>query len=91
MPEHQGKGIATSATRLAMDYGFSVLNLYKLCLLVDKENQKAAHIYTKLGFKVEAELIHEFFSNGEYRNVLRMCIFQHEYLEKYGKSLKLQS
>ena len=89
LPEHQGKGIATRATRLAMDYGFSVLNLYKLCLLVDKENQKAAHIYTKLGFRVEAELIHEFFSNGEYRNVLRMCIFQHEYLTKYGKAAKI--
>ncbi len=29
------------AARLAMDYGFTVLNLYKLYLIVDKENEKA--------------------------------------------------
>ncbi|MEN5017742.1 spermidine N1-acetyltransferase [Erwinia sp. Eh17-17] len=82
-PSHQGKGLASKAARLAMDYGFSVLNLYKLYLIVDKENEKAIHIYRKLGFEIEGELIHEFFINGEYRNTIRMCIFQHQYLEKF--------
>jgi len=79
-PEYQGKGLATKAAQLAMDYGFTVLNLYKLYLIVDKENEKAIHIYRKLGFQVEGELIHEFFINGEYRNTIRMCLFQHQYL-----------
>jgi diamine N-acetyltransferase len=60
-----------------------VLNLYKLYLIVDKENAKAIHIYRKLGFEIEGELIHEFFINGEYRNTIRMCIFQHQYLERF--------
>ena len=59
-PEYQGKGLASRAAKLAMDYGFTVLNLYKLYLIVDKENEKAIHIYRKLGFMVEGELIHEF-------------------------------
>ena len=50
-----------------MDYAFTVLNLYKLYLVVDTENKKAIHVYKKLGFEVEGELKHEFFSNGEYR------------------------
>jgi diamine N-acetyltransferase len=29
---------------------------------------------------VEGELIHEFFINGEYRNTIRMCLFQHQYM-----------
>ena len=66
-----------------MDYGFMVLNLYKLYLMVDKENEKAIHIYRKLGFMVEGELIHEFFINGEYRNTIRMCLFQHQYLAEH--------
>ncbi len=82
-PSHQGKGLASRAAKMAMEYGFSVLNLYKLYLIVDKENEKAIHIYRKLGFIVEGELIHEFFINGEYRNTIRMCIFQHQYLEKF--------
>ncbi|EMG5761301.1 spermidine acetyltransferase, partial [Yersinia enterocolitica] len=43
----------------------------------------AIHIYTKLGFEIEGELKQEFFINGEYRTVIRMCIFQPQYLAKY--------
>lgn len=82
-PQHQGKGLATTAVKLAMEYGFSVLNLYKLYLIVDQENEKAIHIYSKLGFETEGVLKHEFFVNGEYRNTIRMCIFQPQYLEKH--------
>jgi len=66
-----------------MEYGFSVLNLYKLYLIVDQENEKAIHIYSKLGFETEGVLKHEFFINGEYRNTIRMCIFQHQFLERF--------
>ncbi|MCV2963604.1 spermidine acetyltransferase, partial [Escherichia coli] len=38
----------------------------------------------KLGFRVEGELIHEFFINGEYRNTIRMCIFQQQYLDEHN-------
>ncbi|MBT0722651.1 spermidine N1-acetyltransferase [Tatumella sp. TA1] len=82
-PDHQGKGLANQATRAAMEYGFSVLNLYKLYLIVDKENEKAIHIYSKLGFETEGILKQEFFINGTYRDTLRMCIFQPQYLAKF--------
>lgn len=80
-PAHQGKGLASKAATLAMEYGFSVLNLNKLYLIVDEENTKAMHIYKKLGFRQEGRLINEFFINGEYRDTIRMCIFQSEYLQ----------
>ena len=79
-PAHQGLGYAARAVSLVMDYAFTVLNLYKLYLIVDTENKKAIHVYAKLGFEIEGELKHEFFSNGEYRNSLRMCRFQNDYL-----------
>ncbi|MBS9437438.1 spermidine N1-acetyltransferase [Photorhabdus noenieputensis] len=78
-PAYQGQGHATKAAKLAMEYAFSVLNLYKLYLIVDKENAKAIHIYSKLGFYTEGELIDEFFINGSYRTAIRMCVFQHQY------------
>ena len=81
-PDHQGRGIATRATELAMEYGFSVLNLYKIYLIVDVENAGARHVYEKLGFQPEGVLRHEFFINGQYRDVTRMCLFQHDWLQR---------
>ncbi len=63
-PQAQGQGYATAATQLAIDYAFSVLNLRKIYLIVDKSNTAAIHVYEKCGFRHEAELIEEFFGNG---------------------------
>ncbi|CAK7058816.1 spermidine N1-acetyltransferase [Providencia rettgeri] len=90
-PNHQGRGHASRAAKLAMDYAFSVLNLYKLYLIVDKENIKAIHIYNKLGFHTEGELIDEFFVNGRYHTAIRMCIFQHQYFAMKQQSANPES
>ena len=79
-PAQQSKGYGEKATRMALDYAFMVLNLYKVYLVVDNENKKASHIYQKLGFEIEGVLRHEFFINGSYRDATRMCIFQTRYL-----------
>lgn len=80
-PKHQGRGFAVPATRLAMDYAFSVLNLHKLYLIVDTKNEAAIHVYKKVGFSFEAELQEEFFVEGSYHDAIRMCMFQKQYLE----------
>lgn len=80
-PKYQGKGYAASATALALDYAFTVLNLYKISLIVDSENDRAISVYKKLGFVEEGILRHEFFVNGEYRDVIRMAVFQHDHLK----------
>lgn len=82
-PNYQGMGYASRAAMLAMDYAFSILNINKLNLIVDKENEKAIHIYKKLGFATEGEFKNEYFYNGEYKTALRMCIFQSEYFSKF--------
>ncbi|WP_155592232.1 spermidine N1-acetyltransferase [Lysinibacillus cavernae] len=78
-PSCQGQGYAYTSTFLAMNYAFNILNLHKLYLLVDKQNEKAIHIYKKAGFSIEGELREEFFTEGSYRDVLRMCIMQYEF------------
>ncbi|EAH4373331.1 spermidine N1-acetyltransferase [Listeria monocytogenes] len=80
-PKFQGHGYAVSATKLAMKYAFHVLNLHKLYLVVDKVNEKAIHVYEKVGFIREGKLIDEFFVDGTYHDAIRMCIFQHQYRE----------
>ena len=83
-PSFQGHGYAKAATRVAIGYAFRVLNLHKVFLVVDKDNLAAGHIYQACGFSVEGELREEFFSNGRYRDALRMGILQAEYLQSYG-------
>ena len=79
-PEQQGRGYAKAATQLAIHYAIRMLNLYKLYLLVDVDNARAIHIYESAGFRREGVLIDEFFSDGRYHSVLRMCLFQPEVL-----------
>ncbi|MEN1968686.1 GNAT family N-acetyltransferase [Lentibacillus sp. N15] len=78
-PAYQGKGYATIATQLAMDYAFAVLNLHKLYLIVAKENEKASHIYKKAGFQTEGEMSEHFYINGEYHDGVMMRIFDNDY------------
>jgi diamine N-acetyltransferase len=81
-PEQQARGYARAATRLAINYAFRVLNLYKLYLLVDVDNERAIRIYEDAGFQREGVLIDEFFSDGRYHDVVRMCLFQRDVLER---------
>lgn len=81
-PEQQGRGYARAATRLAINYAFRMLNLYKLYLLVDVDNARAIRIYEDAGFRREGVLLEEFFADGRYHDVVRMCLFQHEALQR---------
>jgi len=78
-PEFQGQGFAKEATRLAIEYSFNVLNLYKLYLLVDVDNASAIHVYESVGFEREGVLKQEYYINGQYRDVIRMAIFRSQY------------
>ena len=79
-PEHQGNGYAHPATKRAIEYGFSTLNLHKLFLYVDKVNEKAIHVYEKMGFEVEGVAREMFFVNGTYHDAVVMGIFQRDVL-----------
>lgn len=81
-PTHQGKGYAAEATTLAVQYAFSVLNLHKLYLIVADVNQKARHVYQKIGFQEEGILREHFFVGGKYHDAIMMNIFQKDYQEQ---------
>lgn len=80
-PKHQGHGYASIATRMAIDYAFATLNLHKLYLIVDRINEKAIHVYEKIGFQLEAVLKEEYFVNGSFHDIAIMSIFQRDYLK----------
>jgi|SRR5690625_479433 len=79
-PKQQGKGYAAEATRLLLDYAFFTLNLHKVYLIVIASNEKAIHIYRKLGFEEEGMLKKHYFINGTYEDGMMMGLFQEDYL-----------
>ncbi len=49
-PDFRGKGIATSAVKTCVDWGFEALNLNQILAQVHTENTISMHILTKTGF-----------------------------------------
>lgn len=78
-PSQQGNGYALPATLSTVNYAFRTLNLHKLYLIVDEQNERAIHVYEKAGFKQEAVLKEEYFIDGSYHNVVYMSILKEDY------------
>jgi diamine N-acetyltransferase len=49
--ERRGQGLGTEATRLTLDWGFTVLGLHNIMLSVSAWNEQAIRVYTKVGFR----------------------------------------
>jgi len=78
-----GKGYGTEATELLVGYGFDKLNLFKVFLGVNAENEKAVKAYTAAGFVEEGTLRKDQYRNGRYYDVIRMSILRDEYYKRH--------
>lgn len=74
-----GRGHASEARRLILDYAFDVLDLNKVYSYVWDENEKMKHINKKVGFKIEGLLRDDIFYQGEYRDNVLMGVLKDEY------------
>ena len=75
----QGRSFGKQGFVLGVKYAFDILNLYKVYLLLLPNNTPGLSIYQFAGFKKECRLRKEFFRNGEYVDVERMCIFENQW------------
>lgn len=82
-PNYQGNGFSKQAIYKALQYAFQILNLHKVYLIVSNFNEKAIHIYEKMGFTKEGVLREEFYVNGAYQDATRMSIFKREFHKWY--------
>ncbi len=71
----QGRGHGKAGFVLAVKYAFDILNLKKVYLLLLPTNIAGKKIYEYVGFKQECRLKKEYFVNGRYVDVNRMCMF----------------
>jgi RimJ/RimL family protein N-acetyltransferase len=74
-----GKGHGSEATRLVLGLAFEKLNLNRVWLHVYEYNERAKHVYEKLGFRIEGRLRQDIFYAGRYWNTLVMGFLREEW------------
>lgn len=77
--EYWGKGYATEALQLLLDYAFLELNMHRIALRVFSFNEKAIHVYKKIGFMEEGRSRESIYRNGEWHDIIHMGILKEEY------------
>jgi diamine N-acetyltransferase len=75
----QGRGFGKQGFVLGIKYAFDILNLFKVYLVLLRNNVPGLNIYKFAGFKKECRLRKEYFRNGEYVDVERMCLFENQW------------
>ncbi|MFX1376831.1 MAG: GNAT family N-acetyltransferase [Promethearchaeota archaeon] len=77
--EYWGKGLATEAVKLIMEYGFNELNLNKIKATVFTPNIASIRVLEKINFKHELTLKKEVFIDGKYVDALKFSILKNEW------------
>ena len=75
-PQDWEKGYGSEAMQLLIDFSWKHLNLHRIDLSVYAFNERAKHVYEKLGFKLWGTAHQKYFIEGEYRDVHYMEIFR---------------
>ena len=65
-PEFQGKGIASEAVKLAVDFGFNEMKMHSIEAVIDPENIASARVLEKNKFIKEAHFKEYGFYNGRF-------------------------
>lgn len=88
--EDFSKGYGTEAMILALNYGFGMFNLHRIELEAYPFNNRAIHVYEKIGFKREGLRRDGAYYNHKYYDMITMSFLENEFRERYLKTLDLE-
>lgn len=77
---HRRRGYGTEALRLALDYAFNELNLYRLQLTVFAYNHAAIALYEKLGWRREGVFREALQRDGQRHDIFLYGLLAREWL-----------
>jgi RimJ/RimL family protein N-acetyltransferase len=78
-PAGRDRGFGTEATRLIVEYVFTHLPIHRISLDVFAFNERAAHVYERVGFVREGVLRDHLYWDGEYHDTILMSILRPEW------------
>ena len=76
--EHWDSGYGTDTMITVCRFGFEMMNLRRIELTVYARNERAQHVYEKVGFKVEGRLRDGRYKFGGYEDVIVMGLLEGE-------------
>ena len=79
--EDWGKGYATEAANLMIEFGFNVLHLHRLQAACGPDSRSSQRLLARLGFSPEGRLRHHVFTNAAWRDSLLYSLLEHEWRE----------
>jgi RimJ/RimL family protein N-acetyltransferase len=74
--ENWGRGFGTQAIELMVEFAWKSLNLRRIELTVHEFNERAKHVYEKLGFAEFGKAHQKYYIDGEYANTFYMELFR---------------
>ena len=78
--EKRGKGAGTFAIKEMLSHAFMNLNLQRVELTVNEDNEAAIHLYEKVGFSREGLKRMAHYKNGRFLNMVMYSILKEEFL-----------
>jgi RimJ/RimL family protein N-acetyltransferase len=73
------QGYGTEAMRTLIQFCFNMVNLNRVFLRVYSFNERALHVYKKLGFQEEGRLRADHFHRGDYHDTIILGILRSEW------------
>jgi RimJ/RimL family protein N-acetyltransferase len=73
------KGYGTEATTVILRFAFQTLNLNRVWLHVYEFNERAQHVYEKIGFRTEGRMRQDTFREGRYWDTIVMGLLSDEW------------
>lgn len=77
--DHWGRGYATEAAGLLIDFGFSTLGLHRVQAACGPDNVRSRALLDRLGFCYEGHIRDHVFTNGAWRDSLLYAVLEHEW------------
>lgn len=85
---YKGKGVATKASKLLLEYAFQNLKLNRVYLYTETENIVAQKLFEKIGFMREGKVVADLYFRDRYVDRYIYGICRDEYLNNIKRSFK---
>jgi ribosomal-protein-alanine N-acetyltransferase len=76
---YRGRGLSAKVYAWLLDYLFHQFNMHMVYLEVLASNERAIHVYERIGFHIDGRLRQKVFRNGAYEDSILMSLLRSEY------------